>query len=324
MKAIVCTQWGPPEALVVTELPSPHAGPGEVVVRVKAAGVSFPEALKVQGKYQVKPPLPYVPGREIAGIVVEVGAGVTRFHEGDAVFGRAEAGGFAEEARAGVDALWPLPAGMAWDVAASFVQNYATSHYALADVAALRPGETLLVLGAAGGVGLAAVEIGRMLGARVVACASSPERLAVCARYGADATIDYETEDLREAVRRHTGGKGVDVVFDAVGDRFAEPAVRSLRYKGRYLVVGFAAGQVPRVALNLLLLKESSLVGIYLGLTMKEDPPRAKRAFDEVVSLVASGRLKPCVSARYPLARAGEAFADLLGRRVVGKAVVVP
>jgi len=321
MRAVLCRQWGPPDMLRLEEVPSPIPGPDEVLISVKACGVSFPDVLMVQGKYQVKPAFPFSPGMEVAGVIKAVGERITHFKPGDAVFGRAM-NGFAEELVVEPHFIWHLPKGVDFKVAAGFGMNYGTSWYGLRYRAQVQAGETLLVLGASGGVGLAAVELGRMMGARVIACASTEEKLALCRREGAHETINYETEDLREAVKRLTGDRGVDVVYDPVGDRFADPAVRSLAWGGRYLVVGFAAGDIPKVALNLPLLKGGAIVGVWWGGLMKADPAMAKRLTQELVEMIAAGRIRPLVSAAYPLERSAEALKDLMSRKATGKIVV--
>lgn len=323
MKAVLCKAWGPPETLVVEDLPSPAPGKGQVLVAVRAAGVNFPDLLIIQNKYQLKPPLPFSPGNEIAGVVKRTGDGVHGFMPGDPVFALIGWGGFAEEVVVEESRLAPMPAGVDHAVAASFGVAYATSYHALKDRARLAPRETLLVLGAAGGVGLAAVELGKLMGARVIAAASSDAKLAVCKAHGADAAINYETEDLREAIRALTDGKGVDVVYDPVGGKFAEPAVRGMAWKGRYLVVGFAAGDIPRIPLNLPLLKGASVVGVYWGEFSRREPQANAANLRELIGWLRAGKIRPLVSATYPLERAADALADMANRRVQGKAVLV-
>ncbi|HEX2197142.1 MAG TPA: NADPH:quinone oxidoreductase family protein [Burkholderiales bacterium] len=324
MKAVLCKQYGPPETLSLEELPSARPGPGEVVVTVKAASVNFPDVLIIQNKYQFKPPLPFSPGSELAGVVKEVGDGVTAFKPGDRVIAFTTYGAFAEEAKTEVGRLLPIPDGMDFASAAAFLLTYATSDHALRDRGALQAGETLLVLGAAGGVGLAAVEIGKALGARVIACASSPDKLAVCREHGADEGIDYAAEDLRERIKALTDGRGVDVVYDPVGGAFSEPAFRSLAWRGRLLVVGFAAGEIPKLPLNLPLLKGASLVGVFWGDFARREP----RAFAEGVRQLgrwyAEGKLRPHVSQTLPLARAADALKLMAARQVKGKIVLIP
>src|SRR5947207_7537095 len=251
MKAVLCKAYGPPESLVVEEVASPTPGPGEVVISVKAASVNFPDVLIIENKYQVKPPLPFSPGSELAGIVKAVGDGVTPFKPGDRVMAITGYGAFAEEVKTEARRLLPIPAGMDFGTAAAFGLTYATSDHALSDRGGLKAGETLLVLGAAGGVGIAAIEIGKVLGARVIACASTDEKLAVCREHGADETINYATEDFRERVKALTGGKGADVVYDPVGGTYTEPALRAIAWRGRLLVVGFAAVESPKMPRNL-------------------------------------------------------------------------
>jgi NADPH2:quinone reductase len=295
-----------------------------VVIDVKAAGVNFPDVLIIQNKYQLKPTLPFAPGAEAAGVIKEVGAGVTGFAAGDRVIAMTMYGAFAEECVARADQLIHMPAGLDFAAAAAFTLTYGTSWHALRDRGQLRAGETLLVLGAAGGVGIAAIEIGKALGARVIAAASSPEKLAVCRAHGADETIDYAAEDLRARLKAIVGDRGVDVVYDPVGGTYTEPAVRSTGWRGRYLVVGFANGEIPRIPLNLLLLKGSSLVGVYWGDWTRREPGAAAAGMAELLGWLSAGKLKPHVAGRYPLARAGEAIAALAGRKVAGKLVVEP
>jgi NADPH:quinone reductase len=324
MKALLCKAWGGPETLVLEELPSPRPGAGEVVIDVKAAGVNFPDVLIIQNKYQLKPPLPFAPGAELAGVIKEVGAGVTGFKPGDRVIAMTMYGAFAEECVARVGQLIRMPAGLDFATAAAFTLTYGTSWHALKDRGQLRAGETLLVLGAAGGVGIAALEIGKALGARVIAAASSAEKLAVCRAHGADETIDYAAEDMRARIKAITGDRGVDVVYDPVGGPYAEPAVRSTAWRGRYLVVGFANGEIPRIPLNLLLLKGCSLVGVYWGDWTRREPEAAAAGMEELLGWLAAGKLKPHLAGRYPLARAAEAIAALASRKVAGKLVVEP
>ncbi len=324
MKAVMCRQFGPPESLVVEDLPSPKPGAGEVVVSVKAASVNFPDVLIIQNKYQVKPPLPFSPGSELAGIVKEVGEGVTNAKPGDRVIAFASYGAFAEECVVPAARLVPMPAGMDFVTAASFLLTYGTSHHALRNRAATSPGETLLVLGAAGGVGISAIEIGKVLGLRVIACASSEDKLAVCRQHGADETINYASGDLREGIKRATGGKGVDVIYDPVGGPYAEAALRSSNWRARFLVIGFASGDIPKIALNLPLLMERSIVGVYWGEWTRRTPAEFAAAVKELGDWYAQGKLKPHVSSQYPLAHAAAALNELASRRAKGKVVIVP
>ena len=324
MKAALCRQFGPPETLVIEDVPSPRPGAGEVVVTVKAASVNFPDVLIIQNKYQVKPPLPFSPGSELAGVVKEIGEGVTNAKRGDRVIAFASYGAFAEECLVPAARLVPMPAGMDFVTAASFLLTYGTSHHALRNRAATRPGETLLVLGAAGGVGIAAIEIGKVLGLRVIACASSEDKLAVCREHGADETINYASEDLREGIKRATGGKGVDVIYDPVGGAYAEAAIRSSAWRARYLVIGFASGDIPKIALNLPLLMERSLVGVYWGEWTRRTPAEFAAAVKELGEWYAEGKLNPHVSSQFPLAQTAAALNELAGRRAKGKVVIVP
>jgi NADPH2:quinone reductase len=324
MKALLCRELGSLDALAVDEVPPPAPGPRQVSIAVKAAGVNFPDILMVQGKYQFKPPLPFSPGCELAGIVKAVGEGVTHVKPGDAVLAIVMHGAFAEEALADADRVVPLPPGVDLEVAASFMFTYGTSYHALKDRAQLGRGETLLVLGAAGGVGIAAVELGKRMGARVIAAASSDEKLAACVSRGADATINYATEDLRERVKALTEGRGVDVVYDPVGGAYSEPALRGMAWRGRFLVVGFAAGEIPKIPLNLTLLKGCSIVGVFWGEFTRKEPQANRDNVRRLLQWIASGELKPLISERYPLARGVEALHALRDRRAKGKVVIVP
>jgi NADPH2:quinone reductase len=324
MKAVLCKAWGPPESLVVEDVVLPAPGPGEVHIEVKAASVNYPDVLIIQKKYQVQPPLPFTPGSEAAGVVRAVGEGVRHVKPGDRVIAFTGTGAFAEELIAPASGVIPLPGNVPDEVAASFTLVYGTSHHAVVDRAALKAGETMLVLGAAGGVGLAAVEIGKALGARVIAAASSDEKLAVCTAHGADATINYAREDLREAIKAATGGRGPDVIYDPVGGIYAEPAFRSIAWRGRYLVVGFANGEIPKLPLNLALLKGASLVGVFWGEFAKREPQANLAAMRQMMGWMAEGKLKPRVSARYGLHDVPRALNALAAREVTGKVVIVP
>lgn len=326
MKAVLCRSYGPPEQLELAEVESPTPGKGQVLVRAHACGVNFPDTLIIQGKYQLQPPLPFTPGSDIAGTVIAVGDGVEHLHAGDRVMGFTGPGGgaFAEEAVCDARSIIPIPDGVDFPTAAAFGLTYSTSYYALKDRARLQSGETLLVLGAAGGVGLAAVELGKLLGARVIAAASSEEKLAVCRRYGADAVINYSARDLRDAIKELTGGNGVDVVYDPVGGAYAEPALRGMAWGGRYLVVGFAAGDIPRIPLNLPLLKGYSIVGVFWGAFTARESAHNEANLRELVSWLGAGKIKPLISATYPLAQVARALDDILERKVTGKVVLLP
>ena len=326
MKAVLCKQFGPPESLVIEELPSPKAGAGEVVVSVKAASLNFPDVLIIQNKYQFKPPLPFSPGSEMSGVVKEIGAGVKGYKPGDRVIAFTTYGAFAEEVKVEASRLVPIPEGMDYNSAAAFLLTYGTSDHALRDRGALKAGETLLVLGAAGGVGLAAIEIGKAMGARVIACASSADKLEVCKQHGADAGINYATEDggkeMREKIKELTGGKGVDVVYDPVGGPYSEPALRSMAWRGRFLVVGFAAGDIPKIPLNLTLLKGCAIVGVFWGDFARREPKAFAESIGQLGIWFREGKLKPHVSQTFPLEQAVDALQLMAARKVKGKVVL--
>jgi NADPH2:quinone reductase len=323
MKAVLCKQYGPPESLSIEEIESLKAGKGQAVISVKACGVNFPDTLIIQGRYQYRPAMPFSPGGEVAGIVKEVGEGVRHVRAGDKVIAFTGWGGFAEEVVADAKILIPMPEGMDFITAASFVMTFGTSHYALKDRAHLQPGETLLVLGAAGGVGLAAVELGKVMGARVIAAASSDEKLAVCREHGADEVINYATEDLKTRIKDLTQGNGVDVIYDPVGGNYSEAALRGIAWGGRHLVIGFTAGDIPRIPLNLTLLKGCSIVGVFWGSFTTRDSKRNQEHLRELLTWFREGKIKPRISATYPLEDAAQALNDLLERKVKGKVVLV-
>jgi len=293
-----------------------------VVVAVKAASVNFPDVLIIQNKYQVKPPLPFSPGSEMAGVVQSLGEGVTGVKPGDRVIAFSAYGAFAEQVAVDAARLIPIPEGMDFVTAASFLLTYGTSHHALCNRADPKPGETLLVLGAAGGVGIAAIEIGKILGLRVIACASTDDKLAACREHGADETINYATEDLRERIKALTAGKGVDIIYDPVGGAYAEAALRSSNWRARFLVIGFAGGDIPKIPLNLPLLMERSIVGVYWGEWSRRTPQEFASAVRQLSGWFREGRLKPHVMATYPLEKAADAMRLLAERRVKGKVVV--
>jgi NADPH2:quinone reductase len=324
MRAVICSQWGGPELLEVKDVPDPVAGAGDVLIDIQAAGVNFPDVLIIQKKYQMQPPLPFTPGAEIAGVVRAVGEGVSHVKPGDSVIAFAGLGGFAQAVSVKAELVMPMPPSVPFELAAAFSLAYGTSWHAVRDRAALKAGETMLVLGAAGGVGLAAVEIGKAIGARVIACAGSDEKLAVCRQHGADETINYDSEDLRERIKALTGGKGPDVIYDAVGGKYAEPAFRSMAWRGRYLVVGFAAGDIPNLPLNLPLLKGASLVGVFWGEFAKREPKASLAGMMEMMGWMREGKLKPLISKTYSLDEAPQALADMAARKVVGKIVIKP
>ncbi|MFP5356822.1 MAG: NADPH:quinone oxidoreductase family protein [Gammaproteobacteria bacterium] len=324
MKALLCTQWGLPETLVVQDVPDLVPQDGQAVVDVHAAAVNFPDTLIIQNKYQFKPPLPFSPGGECAGVVRAVGAGVKHVKPGDRVIAFTGWGAFAEQVAADARQLIPLPQELDFATGSAFVMTYATSYHALKDRAALKAGETLLVLGASGGVGLAAIEIGKALGARVIAAASSPAKLAVCKEHGADEVLNYAEGDLREQLKTLTQGKGVDVVYDPVGGAFTEAALRSLAWRGRLLVVGFANGEIPNLPANLPLLKGASVVGVFWGDYARREPMNNLQDLRALFGWLKEGKLRPHIAGTYPLARGAEAIRQLMDRKVSGKLVITP
>ncbi len=323
MKAVLCRELGPPSSLRLEELPDPVPLPGQVLLRVEAAGVNFPDTLIIQGKYQQKPALPFVPGGEVCGIVEALGDGVSAPAVGTRVAAVITHGGFAERVAVDAGEAVPVPEGVPPAEAAALCLAYGTVLHALEDRGALRPGETLLVLGAAGGVGTAAIQIGRMLGARVIAAASSAAKLETCRQAGAEGLVDYSVEGWRDAVRALTDGRGPDVVFDPVGGPYAEPALRSIAWRGRYLVVGFAAGEIPRIPLNLALLKNCAITGVFYGEFTRREPEANRAMLARLFAWVAEGRLRPALSQRFPLERAAEALESLAARRATGKLVLL-
>ena len=323
MKAVLCKELGMPDRLVVEDVRSPKPAQGQVVVSVKACGVNFPDTLIIQGKYQFKPELPFSPGGEVSGIVKEVGEGVSRVKPGDRVIAFNTWGGFAEEIAVDAERTISMPAGMDFVPASAFVLTYGTSYHALKDRADLKAGETMLVLGAAGGVGLAAIQLGKAMGAKVIAAASNDAKLQICKQNGADEVINYGTEDLRARIKALTAGKGVDVVYDPVGGPYSEPALRDMAWNGRFLVVGFAAGDIPRVPLNLTLLKGCSIVGVFWGAFTRNEPERNRENNYDLMAMYAAARVRPHIHATYPLELAAEALNEVLNKRVTGKVVLV-
>jgi NADPH2:quinone reductase len=324
MKALVCHQNGPVEQLELEDVPSPAVGEGQVKIKVDAAGVNFPDLLIVQGKYQIKPPFPFAPGAECVGKVIEVAPGVARVRTGDRVIALPPWGAFAEEVVVDAARVMPVPSALDDAVAAGLVLTYGTSHHALVQRGALAPGETLLVLGASGGVGLSAVEIGARLGARVIAAASTPEKLAVCREHGATDTICYGPGErpLRDAVKALTGGKGADVIYDPVGGDLFDESMRCIAWKGRLLVVGFASGRIPQAPVNLTLIKGFAIVGVHWGAFVEREPELFAANMRELFAWVERGDLRPYVSETFPLARAKEALRRVERREVVGKIVL--
>ena len=323
MKALLCRELGTGR-LELADAPSPEPGERQVRIAVEAAAANFPDVLMLEGKYQFKPPMPFAPGCELAGVVQAVGPGVQGLRAGQRVLAVVPHGAFAEEALADVARVVPIPDAIPFESAAAFMFTYGTSYHALKDRAALATGETLLVLGAGGGVGLAAVELGKRMGARVIAAASSAAKLEACRAHGADETIEYTREDLRERIKALTDGRGVDVVYDPVGGPFTEAAFRSLAWRGRLLVVGFAHGDIPKLPLNLPLLKGASVVGVFWGDFTRREAEANRANMAQLVAWLAEGKLRPHIGARYPLARGGQAIADVRERRAVGKVLVLP
>ncbi len=324
MQAWLCEDPTGVEALVWKEMPTPQPGTGQVLVAIKAASLNFPDLLIVQNKYQFKPPLPFVPGSEYAGVVESVGEGVTQLRVGQSVACLSGTGGFASHTLASAALCFPLPEGFGHVDAAAFIMTYATSHHALLDRAQLKPGETVLVLGAAGGVGTAAIQIAKAVGARVIAAASTDEKCTLCKSIGADAAINYGKENLREAIKAATGGRGPDVVYDPVGGEFAEPVFRSIAWRGRYLVVGFAAGPIPSLPLNLALLKGASIVGVFWGDFSKREPKANAAMMAELGQWYLAGKIKPVIDGTMPLSQLKAAYARMGSRGVMGKLVMVP
>jgi NADPH2:quinone reductase len=329
MKALLSKEVGGPETLVLEDLPSPTPKPGFAVISVKAIGVNYPDVLIIEDKYQFKPARPFAPGGEVSGIVKEVGEGVTHVKPGDRVLGNTGWGGMAEELALEASRLIKIPDAMPFDEAAAFIMTYGTSYYALKDRGHLKPGESLLVLGAAGGVGLAAVELGKAMGARVIAAASSEEKVALAVGHGAESGVVYPMgpfdrdgqKALADLFKGAVGPTGVDLIYDGVGGDYAEASLRSMAWEGRFLVVGFPAG-IPRIPLNLALLKGCDIVGVFWGTAVARDPAGHQRNVKELLALYAEGKIKPHVSEHFPLSRAGEAIAHLASRKAMGKVVV--
>lgn len=324
MQAWLCENPVGVDALVWKELPTPAPKAGEVLIAIRAASLNFPDLLIVQNKYQFKPALPFVPGSEYAGVVEAVGEGVTTLKVGQSVACLSGTGGFASHVIAQAALCFALPPGFSHVDAAAFIMTYATSHHALLDRGQLKSGETVLVLGAAGGVGTAAIQIAKAAGAKVIAAASTDEKCALCRDMGADATINYTTENLREAIKAATGGKGPDIIYDPVGGEFAEPAFRSIAWRGRYLVVGFAAGPIPALPLNLPLLKGAAIVGVFWGDFSKREPAANAAMMSELATWYAQGKIKPVIDRTMPLSDLKAAYAHMGSRGVKGKLVLVP
>ncbi len=322
MKAIVCKELGPPSKLVLEEIENPKLKSGEVLVNIKACSVNFPDTLIIQGLYQFKPDLPFVPGSDIAGEVEAVGEEVTHVKPGDKVFGMVIHGGFAEKTVVPAERCFLIPDSMSYEIAASFMMAYATSYHALKDRAHMQQGETVLVLGAAGGVGLAAVELAKQLGGNVIAAASSSAKLAVCKSYGADHSINYSSENIKDRIKEITNGTGVDIVYDPVGGTYAETSFRSIAPNGRYLVVGFAAGNIPSISLNLPLLKMAQIVGVFWGAFAMSFPKENMKNTAELMQMYVEGKIKPHIYKKFPLPATPKALEAIMHRKVIGKVVI--
>ena len=324
MRAVLCKQFGPPEDLVIDEVADPTPGPGEVLIEVKAAPVTFPDTLMLEDKYQFKADLPYIPGGEVAGTVTAIGADVTGIEVGERVVsGLGAVGGYAEFAVAKENAVRKLPDGVGFAESTGLLYAHGTTYYGLKERADLQPGESLLVLGAGGHVGLSAVEIGKLMGARVIAAASSEEKLDLCRERGADETINYSDESLKDRAKELTNGEGVNVIYDVVGGDYAEQALRAIAWEGRFLVIGFTAG-IPAIPLNLTLLKSCQIVGVFYGAMTSRDPKLANEIAEDLLGWVANGDLKPHISATYGLDGAAGALRNLMDRKSVGKIVIEP
>src|SRR5580658_3565496 len=324
MKAVLCRRFGTIDDLEISDIPEPTAEPGEAVVRIKAAALNFFDTLIIAGKYQHKPPFPFSPAAEFSGVVESAGPGVTGIVPGDRVIGNIGWGAAREAVAVAADQLVKIPDALDFDRAAGLTVTYGTTLYALRVRADLKSGETLAVLGASGGTGLAAIEIGKIMGARVIACASSDEKLAFARAHGADETVNYATEDLRGALKTIGGERGIDVVYDPVGGPYAEPAVRSLSWEGRYLVVGFAAGEIPKLPLNLVLLKSCDIRGVLWGSWVRREPAAQRALMTQIVKWCAQGKLSAHVHAVYPLAEIVAALKAIADRKVMGKIVLRP
>ncbi len=324
MKAILCTRFGGPDDLELADVPDPTAAPGEVVAKVAAVGLNFYDTLIIAGRYQRKPPFPFSPGGEFAGVVESVGAGVTGLARGDRVIGYVTHGAARERIAVEAGKLVKLTADLDLTRAAGLVVTYGTAYHALIERAQIKRGETLAVLGASGGVGLATVELGKLLGARVIACASNDDKLAFARAHGADAVVNYAREDLRDALKREGGEHGIDVIFDPVGGTYSEAALRAIAWKGRHLVVGFAAGDIPKLPLNLTLLKGCDVLGVFFGDWVRREHERYRACIAELTRWAAEGKLSCHVHRAYPLAETAQALKALTDRQVMGKVIVTP
>lgn len=322
MKAVLCKELGPADKLVVEETADPEVAPGYVLVDVKAAGLNFPDTLIIEGKYQFKPDLPFTPGGEGAGVISGVGEGVSHLNVGDKIIFMCQTGAFAEKVVVPAITAIPMPDGLSFEMAAGITLTYGTSYHALKQRAQLKEGETVLVLGAAGGVGIATVELAKAMGAKVIAAASTDEKLEFCKASGADELINYSTEDMKTRLKEITGGKGVDVIYDPVGGDYTETAFRNMAPNGRHLVIGFAAGDIPKVPINLCLLKQASLVGVFWGAWAGKNPSDQIQNMKEILGMVASGQVRASVNDVFPLDDVEAAYACLTERRAKGKVIL--
>ncbi|MGY8849328.1 MAG: NADPH:quinone oxidoreductase family protein [Pseudomonadales bacterium] len=322
MKALVCNEFGPTENLTLEERPVPTPGKGEILIDIKAAGVNFPDVLTVQGKYQFKPELPFIPGAEVSGVVTELGEGVTSHKVGDKVVSMLQVGGFSEHCVSSEHSSFGMGKTMSFEQSAGFAITYGTSYYALKQQAKIQPGETLLVLGAAGGVGIATIQIAKAMGVTVIAAASTEEKLDFACEAGADMRINYSDENLKDKVKELTGGKGVDVIYDPVGGDFSEQAFRAIGWGGRFLVIGFASGPIPAIPLNLMLLKGASVVGVFWGAWVARFPLESRTNFDELITMIDGGQFSPLVTEVYSLDDYKDAFASISERRAKGKVIL--
>ena len=323
MKAIICNQFGLPDSLIFGELQDPKPAKNQILIAVEGCGVNFPDVLIIQGKYQFKPELPFSPGGEVAGKVIELGEGVTQFQVGQSVLALCGWGGFAEKVAVDVDRVFAMPPGLSPEIAATTLYTYGTSFHALKERAKLQEGETLLVLGAAGGVGLAAVELGKLMGAKVIGAASTDEKLELCREKGASETINYTSEDLKTRIKELTGGKGVDVIYDPVGGDFTEAALRGIAWKGRYLIVGFANGEIPKIPMNLPLLKGCAILGVFWGQFSKLEAKQSFQNIAQLVQWIKAGKIEQHIRKRYSLEESPQALQALLDRKMLGKGVVL-
>ena len=322
MKAIVCHQFGLPNTLQYQEIPSPTPKEDEILIEVKACSVNFPDTLIIQGKYQFRPPFPFSPGSDVAGIVLQVGKKGSPYKVGDAVVGFVPFGGFAQQVILKISDCFPKPTGMTMVNAAAFLLAYGTSYHALKDRANLLKDETVLVLGASGGVGLTAVELAKRMGAKVIAAASTKDKLALCEQFGADEVIHYQEDNLKDRIKELTNGKGVDVIFDPVGGSFSEAALRAIAWKGRHLIVGFANGEIPKIPVNLTLLKGASIVGVFWGAFAQKEPQKSLANIHQLLTWFSEGKINPHIDKTYSLQEAPKALEDMMHRRVKGKIVI--